>query len=91
MQKIIDSIQFIVDENTVYALISILVCVMPYFEKTTPHDNLVLQEFIKADREDFYKDKLLYLTNRGSMYRLDKCMHSIAVLLKNYKSEAFFN
>ena len=25
------------------------------------------------------------------MYRLDKCMHSIACLMKNYKSEHFFN
>lgn len=91
VQKIIDSIPFIVDENTVYALISILVCVLPYFEKTQPHDNLILNEFIKQEREDFYKDKLLYLTNRGSMYRLDKCMHSIGCLLTNHNSEHFFN
>jgi hypothetical protein len=34
VQKIIDSIPFIVDESTLHALISILVCVLPYFEKT---------------------------------------------------------
>ena len=83
------SIEFIVDENTVNALISILVCVLPYFEKTRSYDNIILNEFIRL--EDFYKDKLLYLTNRGSMYRLDKCMHSIACILKNSKSEEFFN
>jgi len=47
IKKLIDSIPYIVDENTVYALISILVCVMPYFEKTTPHSNIILDEFIR--------------------------------------------
>ena len=31
------------------------------------------------------------MTNRGSVYRLDKCMQSIGVLLKSSKSEEFFN
>lgn len=35
-QKLIDSIEFIVDEDTVHAIISILVCILPYFEKTRP-------------------------------------------------------
>jgi hypothetical protein len=47
---------------------------MPYYEKTMSYNNIVLEEFITSEKEDFYKDKLLYLTNRGSMYRLDKCM-----------------
>lgn len=64
---------------------------MPYFEKTMSHNNVILNEFITSEKEDFYKDKLLYLTNRGSMYRLDKCMQTIGVLLSNYKSEKFFN
>ena len=89
IQKLLDSIEFIVDESTLHALISILVCVLPYFEKTRSNNNIVLDEFVKL--EDFYKDKLLYLTNRGSMYRLDKCMHSISCLLKNERSEHFFN
>lgn len=91
IQKLIDSIPFIVDENTLHALLSILVCVMPYFEETMSHDNMILNEFITSEKEDFYKDKLMYLTNRGSMYRLDKCMQTIGVLLANYKSEKFFN
>lgn len=91
IQKLIDSIPFIVDENTLNALLSILVCVMPYFEKNSPYNNMILNEFIVAEKEDFYKDKLLYLTNRGSMYRLDKCMQTIGCLLANYKSEKFFN
>jgi len=91
VQKLIDSIPFIVDENTLNALLSILVCVMPFFEKTMSYNNIVLNEFITQEKEDFYKDKLLYLTNRGSMYRLDKCMQTIGVLLSNYKSERFFN
>jgi Protein of unknown function (DUF2013) len=91
VQKLIDSIPFIVDENTLHALLSIMVCVMPYFEKTMSYNNIILNEFITTEKEDFYKDKLLYLTNRGSMYRLDKCMQTISVLLSNYKSEKFFN
>lgn len=35
-KKLIDSIEFIVDEDTVHAIISILVCILPYFEKTRP-------------------------------------------------------
>lgn len=81
-RKLIDALPFIVEESTVNALISILVVLLPHFEKTCPNDNLVLSEFI-SKKEDFYKEKLIYLTNRGSMYRLDKCMQTIAVLLTN--------
>lgn len=31
VQKLIDSIEFIVDKDTVHAVVSILVCVLPYF------------------------------------------------------------
>ncbi len=33
----------------------------------------------------------MYLANRGSMYRLDKCMHTIECLMTNKKSQEFFN
>jgi hypothetical protein len=65
--------------------------VLPYYEKEMPHNNIILNEFTLPEREDYYKDKLLYLTNRGSMYRLDKCMQSISCLLQNNKTEKYFN
>lgn len=46
VQKLIDSIEFIVDDDTVYALVSILVCVLPYFEKTRPGQNPILDAFV---------------------------------------------
>jgi len=88
-KKLIDSIQYIVDEDTVHALISILVCVLPYFEKVRPGQNIILDEFIRD--EEFFNRKLLYLMNRGSMYRLDKIMHTIACIMTNSASEKFFN
>ena len=91
VQKLIESIPHIVDQVTVYALLSILVCVLPYFEKTCSYDNIVLDEFLKLEVSDFYKGNLMYLANRGSMYRLDKCMHTIECLMTNKKSQEFFN
>ena len=83
VSKIIDALPFIVDEGTLNALISILACVCPTFEKRDKESNLVTKEFTNPEKEHFYKEKLLFLTNRGSVYRLDKCMQTIAVLLQN--------
>jgi hypothetical protein len=33
-----------------------------------------MAEFLIGEKTDFYKEEIMYLTNRGSMYRLDKCM-----------------
>ena len=81
VSKIIDALPFIVDEGTLNALISILACVCPTFEKRDKESNLVTKEFTNPEKDHFYKEKLLFLTNRGSVYRLDKCMQTIAVLL----------
>lgn len=86
VQKIIDSLPHIVDDATLNALISILACVCPTFEKKDPENNLISKEFLNPEKEDFYKEKLLFLSNRGAMYRLDKCMQTIAVLLHNPKT-----
>lgn len=71
-QKLIDAMPYVVDESTQFALISIFTVLLPYFEKTQPDNNLIMREFL--DKEQIYKEKLLYLTIRGSMYRLDKSM-----------------
>ena len=61
---------------------------MPYYEKTQPENNLIIKEFL--DKEQIYKEKLLYLTIRGSMYRLDKSMETITVLLTNESTKGRF-
>jgi hypothetical protein len=91
VQKIIDALPYIVDEGTMNALISILVCVCPTFERRNPENNPVTAEFTNEDKEQFYKEKLLFLTNRGSVYRLEKCMETLSVLLQNPKSVEMFN
>jgi hypothetical protein len=44
-----------------------------------------------VEKYDFYNEKLLYLANRGSMFRLDAIMQTIDVMMKNKKCEGFFN
>lgn len=45
VKKIIDALPFIVDEGTLNALISILVCVCPTFERRNSSENLITAEF----------------------------------------------
>jgi len=72
--------------------LSIFAVVCPTFEKRNPSDNLILTEFTQDDKRQFYKEQLLFLTNRGSVYRLDKCMQTIAVIMQNPKTkDDFFN
>lgn len=91
VKKIIEALPFIVDDGTLNALISILVCVCPTFERWDPASNPVTAEFRNEEKEQFYKEKLLFLTNRGSVYRLEKCMETIGVLLSNPKTAVIFN
>ena len=79
---------FIVDESTLHALISIFTVLLPWYEKTQPEDNPIIREFL--DKEQIYKEKLLYLTIRGSMYRLDKSMQTITVLMTNEATKGKF-
>lgn len=91
VKKIIDALPFIVDEGTLNALISILACVCPTFEKRDPDNNIITKEFTKPEKENFYKEKLLFLANRGAVYRLDKLLQTISVLLCNPKTVKMFN
>ena len=61
---------------------------LPFYEKTQPDNNLIVTEFL--DKEQIYKEKLLYLTIRGSMYRLDKSMETITVLMTNERTKGRF-
>ena len=87
-QKLIDAMPYVIDESTQYALISIFTVLLPYYEKTQPENNLIIKEFL--DKEQIYKEKLLYLTIRGSMYRLDKSMETIIVLMTNESTKGRF-
>ena len=76
-------------------LISILVCLLPVFEKKSDDPsnidlNPILKEFVT--REDLYREKLLHLTNRGTIYRLDKCCKTINIMLsKEEIGNRYFN
>ena len=84
VNKVTSSLPFIEDDSTLHPLVSILVCLLPLFEKRSedPDDitkNPVLNEFVT--KEQFYREKLIYLVNRGGIYRLDKCCKALNILL----------
>ena len=84
--------QYISDDSMLNAVLSLLTIIMPYLEKNKPKDNIILDKFLEPDNETFFKEKVLYLINRGSIYRLDKAMETAAILLTNEKcAETFFN
>jgi hypothetical protein len=95
VSKLTSSLDYIQDESTLHSLISILVCLLPVFEKKSsdPDDidqNPILKEFVV--KEDLYREKLLHLTNRGNLYRLDKCCKTLNIMLSKPKlAEDYFN
>jgi Protein of unknown function (DUF2013) len=103
VKQMIDSMEFITDESTTNALISILVVLCAAYEKKiqkqmawgiyegkkTPIINLAYLEFIQ--NESYYREKLLHLTNRSNRYRFDKCLETISIILSKEESKDFFN
>lgn len=98
--KLTRALEFITDENTTNALISILVVLCAAYEKklarqaelgvevdTSTKSNLALLEF--TQNESFYREKLLHLTNRSNRYRFDKCLETISIVMS--KERDFFN
>eukprot|EP00347_Sterkiella_histriomuscorum_P013463 403364617 len=102
LQQLIESLEFITDENTQNALVSVLIIICASHEKKLQKlrdngqeeeyqkrlldPNTVFQEFL--NNEAFYREKLLYLTNRGNKFRFDKCLETRNSERKefNYKS-----
>ena len=96
MSKVQESLSYIEDDDTLYSLISILVCLVPIYElkSSDPSDitkNPVLNDFVnkEGDREEMYREKVIAITNKGAFYRLDKCCETINIILnkeslKNY-------
>lgn len=103
VKKLIATIEFVTDDNTLNALISILVVLCAatekkiqkqlawgtYEGKKTPIINLAYNEFV--ENESFYRVKLLHLTNRSNRYRFDKCLEALSVILSKEQSCDFFN
>lgn len=88
----------ITDDNTLYSLISILVCLCPLYEKKSPdpndiQKNPVLKDFInkESDREMMYREKILEITNKGAFYRLDKCCETVNIILNKPDMNDYFN
>jgi len=72
--------EYIEDDATLNSLISILVCIMPVLEKKNEDQdgvdgNPILKIFV--EKEEIYREKLIYLTNRGSEYGMDKCCKNL--------------
>ena len=70
-----------------------MICLCPVFEKNSPDTkdlahNPILKEIIT--KEDFYREKLLELTNRGALYRLDKCCRTIAILMTREETAKYY-
>lgn len=51
VKKIVDALPFIVDDGTLNALISILVCVCPTFERRNSEENPITAEFVNPEKE----------------------------------------
>ena len=90
------------DDHTLNALISVLAQMCAAFEKKIQKEALSVQDgngqktinyaFLEfLNNENFYREKILYITNRGNVYRLDKCLETINILLTKPESRDFFN
>ena len=80
------SLEHINDDSTLYSLISILVCLVPQFQKG--NENPVLKDI--EDRQDIYRERILFITNRGSLYRLDKCCETINIILNTDSLKSYY-
>jgi hypothetical protein len=87
INKLMSSLDYIQDEGTLHSLVSILVCLLPNFEKQG-EENLILKEFLS--KEDFYREKLIYITNRGDMYRLDRCCKCLNMMLSKPEIASYY-
>jgi|TARA_B110001450_G_C17556287_1_gene454790 hypothetical protein len=99
VSKVQESLSYIEDDDTLYSLISILVCLVPIYElkSSDPTDitkNPVLNDFVnkEGDREEMYREKVIAITNKGAFYRLDKCCETINIILnKDSLKNYYFN
>ena len=56
---------------------------MPIYDKNAPDQGLEHNPILKAfiDEESFYREKLLSITNRGGVNRMDTCCKSLNIIL----------
>ena len=95
VSKLTNSMEYIDDENTSHSLVSILVCLLPVFEERSEDPsniklNPILSDFV--EKEIFYRENLIYITNRGTLFRLDKCCECLRIMLcKPQLATQYFN
>ena len=88
----------ITDDDTLYSLISILVCLVPIYQKKSSDasditKNPVLADFTSEVNGNIYREKVIEITNKGAFYRLDKCCETINIILNNESmvADQYFN
>lgn len=87
------ALEYIDDDSTLNSLISILVCLFPHFQKISANssdyrENPIFKEFV--EKETFFREKLIFITNRGSQYRPENCCATINTILKNPKTGSYY-
>jgi hypothetical protein len=105
IEKLTTALNHIDDENTIYALVSILVVMCAAAEKKIQKESLYLAKgegengettsvktvnyaFVEfMSNEHYYREKILFLTNRGKSYRMDKCLETINIILSKEESK----
>lgn len=83
---------FIDDEPTMVSLVSILMCLMPHFQtlSSDPNDynlNPVFKEFVT--KENFYREFLIMVFNKGAM-RPEKCCNTLEIILENNELKSYY-
>lgn len=69
VNKLTTSLEYIQDESTLHSLISILICLLPVYENwSSDPSNISLNPILKevVEKDQFYREKLIHITNRGS-------------------------
>jgi len=72
---------------------SILVCLFPLFEKRSTAantENIILKEFLSKEKDNYWREEIIYLANRGAHYRLDKCAKTINLMMKKADIASYY-
>ena len=72
---------------------SILVCLFPLFEKRSAAqntENIILKDFLSKEKDNYWREEIIHLANRGAHYRLDKCCKTINLMMKKPDIAAYY-
>jgi len=78
------------------AMISMCTILFPHLEAVRHTEkgngkNQIMEKFCEPEYTNFFKDKILYLCNRGGLFRMDKAMETAGILLNHKDCPDFFN